>query len=67
MNAALLLPLGPLAGPILAQAVVPVYPTDSPQQLAARVLKEVGGGLWQCRSTALVSSLLPPCCTPAIF
>lgn len=28
-------------GPILAQAVVPVYPTDSPKQLAARVLKEV--------------------------
>lgn len=28
------------AGPILAQAVVPVFPTDSPQQLAARVLKE---------------------------
>ena len=27
-------------GPILAQAVVPVYPTDSPQQLAARVLRE---------------------------
>ncbi|GAB4814123.1 hypothetical protein N2152v2_001169 [Parachlorella kessleri] len=27
-------------GPILAQAVVPVYPTDTPQQLAARVLKE---------------------------
>lgn len=28
------------AGPILAQAVVPVYPTDRPEQLAARVLKE---------------------------
>lgn len=28
-------------GPILAQAVVPVYPTDSPKQLAARVLQEV--------------------------
>ena len=28
-------------GPILAQAVVPVSPTDSPVQLAARVLKEV--------------------------
>lgn len=28
------------AGPILAQAVVPVYPTDRPDQLAARVLKE---------------------------
>ncbi|BDA47735.1 Phosphoribosylglycinamide formyltransferase, chloroplastic [Coccomyxa sp. Obi] len=27
-------------GPILAQAVVPVYPTDLPKQLAARVLKE---------------------------
>lgn len=27
-------------GPILAQAVVPVLPTDTPQQLAARVLKE---------------------------
>lgn len=27
-------------GPILAQAAVPVYPTDSPQALAARVLKE---------------------------
>ncbi|PSC75099.1 Phosphoribosylglycinamide chloroplastic [Micractinium conductrix] len=27
-------------GPILAQAVVPVYPTDRPEQLAARVLKE---------------------------
>lgn len=30
----------PAAGPILAQAVVPVYPTDRPEQLAARVLKE---------------------------
>ena len=28
-------------GPILAQAVVPVLPTDTPVQLAARVLKEV--------------------------
>ena len=28
-------------GPILAQAVVPVYPTDLPEQLAARVLREV--------------------------
>ncbi|KAL4447446.1 hypothetical protein ABPG75_004665 [Micractinium tetrahymenae] len=27
-------------GPILAQAVVPVYPTDRPEQVAARVLKE---------------------------
>ncbi len=27
-------------GPILAQRVVPVYPTDTPKQLAARVLKE---------------------------
>lgn len=27
-------------GPILAQAVVPVYPTDTPQQLASRVLAE---------------------------
>lgn len=27
-------------GPILAQRVVPVYPNDSPKQLAARVLKE---------------------------
>ncbi|KAI7843268.1 hypothetical protein COHA_003101 [Chlorella ohadii] len=27
-------------GPILAQAVVPVYPTDRPEQLAARVLKQ---------------------------
>lgn len=31
----------PSAGPILAQAVVPVYPTDSPGQVAERVLKEV--------------------------
>jgi len=29
-------------GPILAQAVVPVSPTDTPEMLAARVLKEVG-------------------------
>lgn len=29
-------------GPILAQAVVPVLPTDSATSLAARVLKEVG-------------------------
>lgn len=29
-----------VAGPILAQAVVPVYPTDRPEQLAARVLKQ---------------------------
>lgn len=28
------------AGPILAQAMVPVYPTDRPEQLAARVLRE---------------------------
>lgn len=28
-------------GPILAQAVVPVSPTDTPVQLAAKVLKEV--------------------------
>ncbi len=28
-------------GPILAQRVVPVYPTDTPKKLAARVLKEV--------------------------
>ncbi len=28
-------------GPILAQRVVPVYPTDTPAQLAARVLKQV--------------------------
>ncbi len=28
-------------GPILAQAVVPVSPTDSPVKLAAKVLKEV--------------------------
>lgn len=34
------LPALRLAGPILAQAVVPVYPTDRPEQLAARVLKE---------------------------
>lgn len=27
-------------GPILAQATVPVYPTDRPEQVAARVLKE---------------------------
>ncbi|GLC64850.1 Phosphoribosylglycinamide formyltransferase (GART), partial [Pleodorina starrii] len=27
-------------GPILAQRVVPVFPTDSPKQLAARVLRE---------------------------
>jgi phosphoribosylglycinamide formyltransferase len=27
-------------GPILAQRVVPVFPTDTPKQLAARVLKE---------------------------
>lgn len=31
-------------GPILAQAVVPVRPTDSPKQLAARVLAEVREG-----------------------
>ena len=30
-------------GPILAQHVVPVYPTDSYKTLAARVLKEVRG------------------------
>lgn len=34
------LPFCPPAGPILAQAVVPVYPTDRPEQLAARVLKQ---------------------------
>jgi len=31
-------------GPILSQAVVPVYPSDTAQSLAARVLKEVS--LW---------------------
>ena len=30
-------------GPILAQAVVAVSPTDTPKQLAAKVLKEVSG------------------------
>jgi phosphoribosylglycinamide formyltransferase len=30
-------------GPILAQAAVPVYPTDTPAQLAARVLQQVKG------------------------
>lgn len=30
-------------GPILAQRVVPVYPTDTPKQLAARVLEQVRG------------------------
>jgi folate-dependent phosphoribosylglycinamide formyltransferase PurN len=30
-------------GPILAQRVVPVYPTDTAAQLAARVLKQVRG------------------------
>lgn len=34
------------AGPILAQEVVPVYPTDSPQQVAARVLKMVSAVQW---------------------
>jgi len=29
-------------GPILAQAVVPVRPTDTPKRLAARVLTQVG-------------------------
>ena len=29
-------------GPIVAQAVVPVSPTDTPKQLAAKVLLEVG-------------------------
>lgn len=28
-------------GPILAQRCVPVYPTDSPKKLAARVLEQV--------------------------
>lgn len=28
-------------GPILAQRVVPAYPTDTPSQLAARVLEQV--------------------------
>jgi len=32
-------------GPILAQRVVAVPPTDTPKQLAARVLKEVRGRL----------------------
>ena len=32
-------------GPILAQRTVPVYPNDTPQQLAARVLKLVRIGL----------------------
>ena len=30
-------------GPIVAQAVVPVSPTDTPKQLAARVLLKVNG------------------------
>jgi formyltetrahydrofolate hydrolase len=31
-------------GAILAQRVVPVYPTDTPKKVAARVLKEVSRG-----------------------
>jgi folate-dependent phosphoribosylglycinamide formyltransferase PurN len=31
-------------GPILAQRCVQVFPTDSPKQLAARVLEQVGAG-----------------------
>lgn len=42
-------------GPILAQAVVPVYPTDSPEKLAARVLKEVR--TWCCH-VCIVCSLV---------
>lgn len=34
-------PIRPHAGPILAQTAVPVKGTDTPQQLAARVLVEV--------------------------
>ena len=42
-------------GPILAQRVVPVYPTDTPKQLAARVLEQVGAlccSAWLLTSTA---------------
>lgn len=39
-------------GPILAQRVVPVLPTDSPKRLAARVLKEVRLGLTHLPGTA---------------
>lgn len=35
-------------GPILAQRVVHVYPTDSPKQLAARVLEQVRDTLRGC-------------------
>lgn len=45
-------------GPILAQRVVPVLPTDSPKRLAARVLKEVRRrrGVKQQQPRALCSS-----------
>lgn len=37
-------------GPILAQRVVPVHPTDTIKQLAARVLKEVSNDMeGQCQ------------------
>ena len=37
-------------GPILAQAVVPVNPHDTPQLLAARVLEQVGEVLFESSS-----------------
>jgi hypothetical protein len=60
-------------GPILAQRVVPVYPTDTPKQLAARVLEQVCGGVvcggvvWQDDAThccALVLCSNWPVCQP---
>lgn len=51
-------------GAILAQRVVPVYPTDTPKKLAARVLKEVGGASGNGGSGVVVfdaaESHLPP-------
>ncbi len=45
-------------GPILAQRVVAVLPTDSPKQLAARVLQQVRGAGWVGDDVRLIHS--PP-------
>jgi len=45
-------------GPILAQHVVRVSPTDTPEQVAARVLAEVRCTLWTSADSAFRSGLL---------
>ena len=52
-------------GPILAQAVVPVSPTDTPVKLAAKVLKEVRSAWhagWKADGVFAAAPLKPRWC-----